>query len=155
MRKKAFTLVELLVVIAIISVLAGLLLPALEGALDATQQVSCSSQMRQLYLGCVTYADGNEGILGNHHTGRPAGGWQAPPNTIYHKGWGAAPGGIFGPGAWLLGGDVHTDLFFCPGRNHEVSTDTSRYLLHSELQTVWQEGPAQEYFASGGGSGVA
>jgi len=60
---RGFTLVELLVVIAIISVLAALLLPALEKAIATAHRVSCMSQMRQLGLAGVLFANEHDGIL--------------------------------------------------------------------------------------------
>ncbi|HEY8669128.1 MAG TPA: prepilin-type N-terminal cleavage/methylation domain-containing protein [Tepidisphaeraceae bacterium] len=59
MRRKAFTLVELLVVIAIIGLLIAILLPALNKARDSAKQVSCSSNMRQLYTSFVAYGQDN------------------------------------------------------------------------------------------------
>ncbi len=51
----AFTLIELLVVIAVISLLIGLLLPALSRARESGRASACSSNLRQLAMGLTTY----------------------------------------------------------------------------------------------------
>lgn len=56
-----FTLVELLVVIAIIGTLVGLLLPAVQSARAAGRRTQCASNMRQVTLGVLTYADAHRG----------------------------------------------------------------------------------------------
>lgn len=56
-RQRGFTLVELLVVMAIISVLAGLLLPALSRAQEIARQTSCASNLKQIGTAASFYAD--------------------------------------------------------------------------------------------------
>lgn len=58
-----FTLVELLVVIAIISVLAGMLMPALENAISAAYSVNCANNLRNLGGTIDFYRNDNSGVM--------------------------------------------------------------------------------------------
>lgn len=62
-QKNAFTLVELLVVVAIISVLAGLLLPALRSAQAAANTIRCQSNFRNIGMMVTQYGDDYNGLI--------------------------------------------------------------------------------------------
>jgi prepilin-type N-terminal cleavage/methylation domain-containing protein/prepilin-type processing-associated H-X9-DG protein len=62
-KRKGFTLIELLVVIAIIAVLMAILFPALRAAKEQGNRAVCLSNLKQLSLGWMLYADDYDGKI--------------------------------------------------------------------------------------------
>jgi prepilin-type N-terminal cleavage/methylation domain-containing protein len=58
--EKAFTLIELLIVIAVIAILAALLLPTLARAKENSRRCVCKSNMHQISLAMLIYANDNK-----------------------------------------------------------------------------------------------
>ena len=91
-----FTLIEMLVVIAIISLLAAILFPVFAQARAKAYQAQCASNLRQIGLALVMYAqDNDETLMPGRHRAMPLPGSPTPaPPASYYGGW-AGPGFIY------------------------------------------------------------
>ncbi len=128
-----FTLVELLVVVSIISVLAAMLLPALEKALATARQATCASNLKQCGLALSGYADDFGGYCLTPY------GWDDDPNITICRYW---PDSLmkFGylPKIWTAfnsydGGAISKDpfpnVFSCPSLPPPLTHTTSGWTM--------------------------
>ena len=69
MHRRAFTLIELLVVIAIIAILAAILFPVFAKAREKARQSSCGSNVKQLAVATMQYAQDYDECLVPSYTG--------------------------------------------------------------------------------------
>jgi prepilin-type N-terminal cleavage/methylation domain-containing protein/prepilin-type processing-associated H-X9-DG protein len=67
--RRGFTLIELLVVIAIIAILMAIWMPALKRAREQGQRAVCLSNVKQLVLAWIMYADNNDDKLVSSEAG--------------------------------------------------------------------------------------
>jgi len=88
-KAKAFTLVELLVVIGIIALLVAILLPSLQQARRQAAMVQCQSNMKQIAMAILMYADNNKRKL--------------PPATINAVATSGVPEGFWWPNELVRG----------------------------------------------------
>jgi prepilin-type N-terminal cleavage/methylation domain-containing protein len=130
-RRKAFTLIELLVVIAIIAILASMILPSLSKAKEKGRQAKCISNLHQVSVGAILYADDNRNCL--YYNGTPStatfpndGQWTLTPRSTAilapsdtHAYWGVAYYQYVGR---------NRAVFNCPTANHvDEWHDDGRY----------------------------
>lgn len=82
--RRGFTLIELLVVIAIIAILAAILFPVFARAREKARQASCSSNLKQLALAMLMYAqDYDERFAGECSCGCPKVDWTCWRDRMY------------------------------------------------------------------------
>jgi prepilin-type N-terminal cleavage/methylation domain-containing protein/prepilin-type processing-associated H-X9-DG protein len=131
MKRQGFTLIELLVVIAIIAILAAILFPVFARAREKARQASCQSNLKQLTLGTLMYAQDYDEtfpvwnrMMGSDLTP------EAPPRAIY---------------AYVK----NVDIYVCPSGRTKPNESAAPYpgwddyVFHSAPgETYWFPGPS-------------
>ncbi|MEN6642415.1 MAG: DUF1559 domain-containing protein [Armatimonadia bacterium] len=106
--RRGFTLIELLVVIAIIAILASILFPVFARAREKARQTSCLSNIKQLALGCIMYAEDYDE--------------QLPYEDLDINGSGTEDAGDMSWRSMILPYSRNVQIFFCPSDRAPAGT---------------------------------
>jgi prepilin-type N-terminal cleavage/methylation domain-containing protein len=116
-RHSGFTLIELLVVIAIIAILAALLLPALASAKENARRTQCKSNMHQVCIGAMMYAEDSQGFYPSDFDTNPA-----IYVDIYRACWISTMTSNY----FVTAVKVQTNCLICPDKPDWFMTDEGR-----------------------------
>jgi type II secretory pathway pseudopilin PulG len=141
-RRPGFTLVDVLVSIFVIAVLIGILIPSLGPVQETARRVVCQSNVRQIGLGVVMYADDSKGLLppsvflqtpnGRSQTDPPS-----PQNMLTLRLDRNDHGGGWDGIGWLYGNDYlpAPRVFYCPSHRGENP--------YSRFAPTWNDGETE------------
>ena len=126
-ERTGFTLIELLVVISIVTLLIGLLLPALKKAKESARLVQCLSHVKQINLGLQVYASDYDGHFQPGHRHQSAAGDMFELSTRHYEYKGYTVDRVvegynshFTGHGVLYALDIVTDprVFYCPSQRY-------------------------------------
>lgn len=133
---RAFTLIELLTVIAIIAILAAILIPVAGRVRENARAAVCVSNIRQISIAMLLYADENNGILPT------SGDFRRPPRRSDWILWRDTRGFQIEDSEIVpyLGGLFSPDIYRCPSdqrlldpnQSYRYSYSLNRVLAESE-----------------------
>jgi len=112
MKKNGFTLIELLVVIAIIAILTSILFPVFGKARENARKAACQSNLRQLGMAFLMYAEDWEGYLPRINMTSPITNYNWYSNILIARKY-------IPLGKWVgqISGSVRGGIWECPSLN--------------------------------------
>lgn len=125
MSRRGFTLIELLVVIAIIAILAAILFPVFAKAREKARQSSCLSNVKQMIIGVLAYAQDYDERYPGGLTGSDSSQGPVTKSTYFTVAKNTSD--IIFPYV------KNTQLFTCPSSPNSASTYSCNYGFNSAL----------------------